>query len=132
VTDPDLEKYRRMDPRTIVGAAVDKIAGGVDDGIRADYLDCYDGERFADSMLYVRAYPQELPELAQLLPRIQTPVTIINGRNDPVVPLANAEYLDERLSHSRVAVIEAGHMVWEEAPDEYAALVLQAITSPPE
>ena len=29
VLDPDLDKYRRMDPRAIVNAAVDTIAGGV-------------------------------------------------------------------------------------------------------
>ncbi|HTZ87098.1 MAG TPA: alpha/beta hydrolase [Solirubrobacteraceae bacterium] len=131
VLDPDLEKYRKMDPRMIVNAAIEKIAGGVDDAVREDYLDCYDGQRFADSMLYVRRYPVELPELAKLLPAIRTPVTIINGRNDPVVPLANAEYLDERLPNSRLAVIDAGHMVWEERPREYASIVLDAITSAP-
>src|SRR5689334_14024751 len=50
VLDPDFDKYRRMDPRAIVTAAVDKVAGGVPDDIRADYLDCYDGDRFAESM----------------------------------------------------------------------------------
>ena len=100
--DPDLDKYRRMDPRAIVDAAVDTIAGGVPDDIRADYLDCYDGDRFVESMRYVRRYPEELPELAELLPQITTPVTIINGRHDRVVPLANAEFLDERLPNSRL------------------------------
>ena len=128
VLDPDLDKYRRMDARAIVGAAVDTIAGGVPDDIRADYLDCYDGDRFAESMRYVRRYPQELPELAELLPRIATPVTIINGRNDSVVPLANAEFLDERLPNSSVVVIDGGHFIWEEAPAEYASAVLNAIT----
>ena len=80
VLDPDLDKYRGMDPRAIVGAAVDTIAGGVPDDVRADYLDCYDGDRFVESMRYVRRYPEELPELAELLPQIATPVTIINGR----------------------------------------------------
>src|SRR4051794_2800001 len=128
VLDPDLDKYRRMDARAIVGAALDTIAGGVPDDIRADYLDCYDGDRFAESMRYVRRYPQELPELAELLPQIATPVTIINGRNDSVVPLANAEFLDERLPASRLAIIDAGHFVWEEAPTEYASIVLNSIT----
>ena len=128
VLDPDLDKYRRMDARAIVGAAVDTIAGGVPDDIRADYLDCYDGDRFAESMRYVRRYPQELPELAELLPQIATPVTIINGRNDSVVPLANAEFLDERLPNSSVVVIDGGHFIWEEAPAEYASAVLNAIT----
>jgi pimeloyl-ACP methyl ester carboxylesterase len=128
VLDPDLDKYRRMDPRAIVGAAVDTIAGGVPDEIRADYLDCYDGDRFAESMRYVRRYPEELPELAELLPRIATPVTIINGRHDPVVPVANAEFLDERLPNSRLVVLDAGHFVWEEAPAEYAAAILDSLT----
>src|SRR4051794_11703718 len=129
VLDPYLNKYRRMAPRAIVGAALDTVAGGVPDEIRADYLDCYDGDRFAESMRYVRRYPDELPELAELLPQIATPVTLINGRHDRVVPLANAEFLDERLPHSRVAIIDAGHFVWEEAPAAYAAIIIESITS---
>jgi pimeloyl-ACP methyl ester carboxylesterase len=127
VLDPDLDKYRRMDARAIVGAAIDTIAGGVPDRIRADYLDCYDGDRFAESMLYVRRYPEELPELAELLPEIATPVTIINGRHDTVVPLANAEFLDERLPNSRLVIVDAGHFVWEEAPTAYAAAILESL-----
>jgi pimeloyl-ACP methyl ester carboxylesterase len=88
--------------------AVDTIAGGVPDDIRADYLACYGGDRFAESMRYVRRYPEELPALAELLPQIATPVTIINGRHDRVVPLGNAEFLDERLSTSRLAIIDLG------------------------
>ena len=127
VLDPDLDKYRRMDPRAIVGAAVDTIAGGIPDDIRADYLDCYDGDRFAESMRYVRTYPEQLPQLAELLPQITTPVTLINGRHDGVVPLANEEFLHERLPTSRLVVLDAGHFLWEEAPAEYAAAVLDAV-----
>jgi pimeloyl-ACP methyl ester carboxylesterase len=127
VLDPDLDKYRKMDPRAIVGAAVDTIEGGVPDEIRADYLDCYAGDRFVESMRYVRRYPEELPALEELLPQITRPVTIINGRHDRVVPVANAEFLDERLPNSRVALIDAGHFVWEEAPTEYASIILDAI-----
>jgi len=87
-----------------------------------------DGDRFAESMRYVRRYPQELPVLAGLLPQITVPVTIINGRHDRVVPLANAEFLDQRLPTSRLVIIDAGHFVWEEAPAEYASAVLDSIT----
>jgi pimeloyl-ACP methyl ester carboxylesterase len=127
VLDPDLDKYRRMDPRAIVGAAVDTIAGGVPAEIRADYLASYDGDRFAESMRYVRQYPEELPELAELLPHIAMPVTIITGSADSVVPLANAEFLDERLPVSRLEIIDAGHFVWEEAPEEYGSVILDTI-----
>jgi pimeloyl-ACP methyl ester carboxylesterase len=127
VLDPDLEKYRRMDPRTVVNLAIDKIAGGVPDQIRADYLDCYDDDRFFESMRYVRRYPEELPLLAELLPHVATPVTVINGRNDPVVPVANAEFLHARLPESRMVIIDAGHFVWEEEPAQYAASILESI-----
>jgi pimeloyl-ACP methyl ester carboxylesterase len=127
ILDPDLDKYRAMDPRAVVGTVLDKIAGGVPDEIRADYLDCYDGDRFAESMRYVRRYPEDLPVLAELLPQIATPVTIIGGRRDDIVPLANAEFLDERLPSSRFVIVDAGHFVWEEAPAEYASIVIDAI-----
>jgi pimeloyl-ACP methyl ester carboxylesterase len=128
VLDPDLDKYRRMDARAVVNAALDTIEGGVPDTVRADYLDCYDGDRFAESMRYARTYPEQLPELAELLPLITTPVTIISGRHDAVVPLANAEFLDERLPNSRLTVIDAGHFGWEEAPAEYASSIVDSLT----
>ena len=125
VLAPDLDRYRAIDPRAVVGAALDTIEGyALPAEIREDYLDSYDGDRFVESMRYVRTYPDELPELAQRLPAIETPVQIIAGRRDRVVPLANAEFLDERLPNSRLAVVDAGHFVWEEAAGEYASIVL--------
>jgi pimeloyl-ACP methyl ester carboxylesterase len=129
VLDPDLEKYRRMDPHVIVDTAMETIAGGIPDEIHADYLACYEGDRFVESMRYARRYPEELPVLAELLPQITTPVTIINGRHDRVVPVANAEFLDERLPNSSLKIIDAGHFVWEERPEEYAAIILDSITA---
>ena len=103
------------------------ISGGIPDEIRADYLACYDGDRYVESMRYVRRYPEELPVLAELLPTITTPVTIINGRHDRVVPPTNAEFLDERLPNSRLELIDTGHFAWEEAPAEYASIILASI-----
>jgi pimeloyl-ACP methyl ester carboxylesterase len=127
VLDPDLEKYRRMDPHVIVATALETIRGGVADDVRADYLKCYAGERFVESMRYVRRYPEELPVLAELLPQIETPVTIINGAHDSVVPVANAQFLHERLPNSSLVLLDAGHFVWEESPAEYASVILDTI-----
>ena len=127
VLDPDLDKYRRMDARASINTSLDTIAGGLPDEIRADYLASYDGDRYVESMRYVHS-TQELPELAELLPTITTRVTIINGRNDRVVPVANAEFLDQRLPNSRLALVDTGHFAWEEAPAEYAAIILASIT----
>ena len=93
------------------------------DVVREDYLASYEGERFVESMRYVRTYPTELPVLRDLLPEIQTPVQIIAGARDPAVPPVNAEYLHERLPKSKLDIIDAGHFTWEDAADEYAALV---------
>jgi Phage integrase, N-terminal SAM-like domain len=57
VLDPDLDKYRRMDPHVIVNTAVDTIAGEIADDIRAGYLACYEGDRFVESMRYARQLP---------------------------------------------------------------------------
>jgi pimeloyl-ACP methyl ester carboxylesterase len=130
VLDPDLDKYRGIDPQVIVDAAVGTIAGGIPDEVHADYRASYTGDRFVESMRYARRYPEELPALAERLPQIATPVTIINGLHDRVVPMSNAEFLDARLPISRVVIIDAGHFVWEEAPTEYASAVLAAIGGP--
>jgi pimeloyl-ACP methyl ester carboxylesterase len=128
VLDPDLDKYRKIDPHVIVNTAVDTNASGIPDDIRQDYLACYEGDRFVESMRYARRYPEELPVLAGLLPQISVPVTIINGRHDRVVPVANAEFLDQRLPVSHLVILDAGHFVWEEEPARYAAAILDSIT----
>ena len=128
VLDPDFEKFREMDPRAFVNTAMDTIASAIPDEIRADYLASYDGDRYFESIRYVRAYPEQLPELAELLPTITTPVTLVNGRHDRVVPPSNVEFLHERLPNSHLRIIDAGHFVWEEAPAEYAAIILEAIS----
>jgi pimeloyl-ACP methyl ester carboxylesterase len=125
VEAPDLERYRSADPRQIVAAALtaDLERYALPDSVREDYLSSYEGDRFVESMRYVRTYPTELPILRDLLPEIQTPVQIIAGRRDPAVPPVNAEFLHERLPKSKLDILDAGHFTWEDAADEYAALV---------
>ena len=124
VQAPDLERYRSADPRQIVAGALTAIERyTLPDAVREDYLSSYEGDRFVESMRYVRAYPAELPVLRELLAELQTPVQIIAGAHDPVVPPANAEFLHERLPHSKLDILDAGHFTWEDAADEYAALV---------
>ena len=124
VEAPDIDGYRRADPRQIVAGALSDIKSYVlSDAVREDYLSSYEGDRFVESMRYVRTYPTDLPDLADLLPKIQTPVQIISGRRDAAVPPVNGEFLRERLPNSKHDIVDAGHFVWEDAADEYAALV---------
>ena len=124
VEAPGLEGFRSTDPRQIVAGALSGIERyALPDPVREDYLSSYDGDRFVESMRYVRAYPTELPALRDLLPQIQTPVQIIAGALDAAVPPVNAEFLHERLPHSKLDIIDAGHFTWEDGADKYAALV---------
>src|SRR5262245_24309578 len=121
---PDLEPYRRIGGRKIVERVMQTLERYVlSDTAREDYLASYEGDRFAESIRYVQAYPTELEVLRDVLAKIQTPVQIIAGRRDAVVPPVNAEYLHERLPHSKLDLLDSGHFAWEDAAEEYAALV---------
>lgn len=124
VEAPDLESFREADPRQIVAGALSGIERYVlPEPVREDYLSSYEGDRFVESMRYVRTYPAELPALRDLLPQVQTPVQIIAGGRDRAVPPVNAEFLHERLPHSKLDIVDAGHFTWEDGADQYAALV---------
>ena len=124
IAAPDLEPYRRIDGRQIVTIAMGTLERyQPSEAAREDYFLSYEGERFAESMRYVRTYPRELPILRDLLPEIRTPVQVIAGRRDTVVPLANAEFLHDRLPVCRLTVLDAGHFTWEDAADDYATTV---------
>lgn len=121
----DLEPYRKIGGRKIVEIALGTIEGYVPSAeIREDYMSGYEGDRFADTIPYAQSYREYLPQLADLLPGIKTPVRVVAGADDQVVPPANAEFLRQRLPCSRVDLIPgAGHFCWEEKPADYAALV---------
>src|SRR5688572_20133104 len=61
VEAPDLEGYRTADPRQIVADALTHDDGyALPDYVREDYLSAYQGDRFVESMRYVRIYPTQL------------------------------------------------------------------------
>ena len=120
----DLEPYRRIGGRQIVERVMQTLERyTISDAAREDYLASYEGNRFAESIRYVQTYPTELEILRDILPNLQTPVQIIAGQRDQVVPPVNAEYLHERLPHSELHLLDSGHFAWEDAAEEYAARV---------
>lgn len=124
VEAPDLENFRQADPREAVNGVLGFLERyELPDDVRDDYLSGYEGERFVESLRFVRAYPEELPVLSDLLPDLRTPVQIISGDHDPGVLPVNADYLQERLPISKLDWLDAGHFVYEDRADEYAALV---------
>jgi pimeloyl-ACP methyl ester carboxylesterase len=89
-----------------------------------DYRLSSAGRRFEDATNFVRAYTRDLPRLKELLRNIETPVLIIAGEHDPIVPPPNGQLLADHIPHSRYTLLEGGHLIWEDAPEEYAANVV--------
>jgi pimeloyl-ACP methyl ester carboxylesterase len=77
---------------------------------REDFLSSYEGDRFVESIRFLRAYKTELPKLSKLLPTIETPVQIITGDHDPGVLPVNGDYLHERIDHNKVDKVNAGRI----------------------
>ncbi len=120
---PDLSGFLAIDGRDIVAGALEAIKRHtLPEAIREDYLTSYAGERFVESAPYVRSYPSDLPVLAERLGGIRTPVQIIAGRHDSLVPPSNAEFLHARLPDSKLDILETDHFAWEDGADDYLEL----------
>jgi pimeloyl-ACP methyl ester carboxylesterase len=120
---PDLSRFQALDGRDIVAGALEGIERHtLPEAVREDYLASYAGGRFAESAAYVRSYPTDLPVLAERLGEIRTPVQIIAGRHDALVPPSNAEFLHARIAHSKLDILDTGHYTWEDGADDYLEL----------
>ncbi len=120
---PDLSGFQGIDGRDIVAGALEAIERHtLPVAVREDYLTSYAGERFVESAPYVRSYPTDLPVMAERLGDIRTPVQIIAGRHDSLVPPSNAEFLHARLNGSKLDILDTGHFAWEDGADDYLEL----------
>jgi pimeloyl-ACP methyl ester carboxylesterase len=122
-----------IDPGDDAGPVVDVIEALIaiqpPQDVMEDYrLSSADG-RYMAAAAYVRAYPQDLPLLQRLLGSIETPVLVLSGRTDPLVPPSNGDLLEHLLPHCRHEVLEAGHFAWEDAADDYARAVSDWVRS---
>jgi pimeloyl-ACP methyl ester carboxylesterase len=69
-------------------------------------------------------------DLVDDLPAVTVPVLQIMGAADPVMPLAGADWLQERLSDARLVVLQdCGHYPMFEAPDALDAALLEFLRS---
>jgi len=119
-----IDEFREADPGAIIRGAISSIRNyDVPDAVSDDYIESYSGERFLDSIAYVRNYPADLADLSPLLGSISTPVQIIVGRDDPYGLAADGKLLHEQLPHSRLDIFDCGHNAWEEEPDQYSSVV---------
>lgn len=92
-----------------------------------DYRLSSAGRRFEEATNFVRAYPRDLPRLKTHLPYIKTPILILAGSHDPIVPPSNGQFLADLLPRCRNTLLEGGHLIWEDAAAAYASNVVEWI-----
>jgi pimeloyl-ACP methyl ester carboxylesterase len=123
VNAPSLEPFKNMTGEQFVRGAIENMKQyKLPEYVLQDYLASYAGDRFWNAMAFVRDYPNSLPRLAKRLPDITVPCQITVGRQDPFVPVSNAEGLHKGLPKSNLNVLNCGHFVWEDAAAEYGRL----------
>ena len=123
VNAPSLEPYRKLTGEEFVRGATDNMKKYKLPGyVLEDYLASYEGARFFESVEFVRDYPKSLPRLAKRLREIAVPCQITVGRNDPFVPVSNAEGLHKGLPKSKLDILDCGHFAWEDGAAEYGKL----------
>jgi pimeloyl-ACP methyl ester carboxylesterase len=76
----------------------------------------------------LRGWENDVNALSQAIPRITAPSLLIWGTRDSAVDLRSAERLRRALPASELTLIEgAGHLPFEEAPDQFNRLVLDFV-----
>ena len=111
--------FANIDGALGVKSYLDDAAKITPQAIIADFRAASSGRRLEDASQYVRAYLTDLPKLESRLAKIQTPTLVISGKSDPIVPVANGQFLGDRLPHNRFVILDAGHRAWEEAASRY-------------
>jgi pimeloyl-ACP methyl ester carboxylesterase len=84
-----------------------------------DFRSASAGRRFEEATQFVRGYIKDSPKLEPQLKNIKTPALIIAGKDDPIVPPINGQFLADRLPNNRYILLDAQHRYWEEAADKY-------------
>jgi pimeloyl-ACP methyl ester carboxylesterase len=125
---PSTDSFAKMDGADFAAGVIEKrVQHKPAPFVMNDYRASYSGSRAVEAMAYLRAYPTYLPLLQAALPGIGAPVLSIWGAHDPIVLPESAEVLDRALPHTRSLVLDSGHFVWHDRPNEYAAAILDWI-----
>ena len=128
VNAPSIDQFRTMTGAEFVLGAIDNMKRyRPPQFVIDDYLSAYAGDRFLESVAFVRDYKEALPRLAKRFASIEVPCQIIVGRLDPYVPVSNAQGLHRGLPKSKLDILDCGHFAWEDAADEYGRLAAEWI-----
>ncbi len=92
------------------------------------------GGRFEHAIGVVRTWQADMRELKAALPRVSTvPTLLVWGNKDRAVDPASAEPLRQNFQTPQIAIMEgAGHLPYEEYPEEFSRIVFQFLAYSPE
>ncbi len=111
-----------------VGFIGQSAANPIPPAVMEDYWLSSSASRFDEAANFVRSYPEELPILKEQLSRIEAPVLVLAGRNDPLVPPSNRQLLVKHIKRSRQVLLDGGHLIWEDAAEQYGATIKEWIS----
>ncbi|HLK34108.1 MAG TPA: alpha/beta fold hydrolase, partial [Terriglobales bacterium] len=105
---------RRIPPGTLAGYAAPLAIRGA----------------FEYPLTIVRGWREDMQNLAAALPRIAgIPTLLIWGSRDRVIPVASATRLQQQFRDCKLIVLQgAGHLPYEELPEEFNRAVLEFLT----
>ncbi len=92
------------------------------------------GGRFEHAIGVVRTWHADMQELKAALPRVSSvPTLLVWGIKDRAVDPASAQPLSQNFQTARISIMEgAGHLPYEEYPEEFSRIVIQFLTYSPE
>lgn len=129
IESPTLDAFNGLDGADVIASALNRLlTDPLEPEVLEDYRASYRGDRFVASAAYVRNYPTSLPPLRTALARIDTPVNVVYGQKDPLVPPVHAQILVDALPHVRHSPLDCGHLAWEEAHEAYLETVRDWVT----
>jgi len=118
IMDPTLDGLKKYASADIISGALDNISVfQLPKERKQDYIDSYADGRFWDTMLFLKALPKELPSMDYT--KLDTPVLILWGKNDPLAIVENGIILNQQLPKSKLYILETGHYVWEDEHENY-------------
>ena len=93
INAPDLEGFKQIPVKDIINNSLSELKNYVlPEEIREGYISSYSDGRLFKAMQILRVYITDIPLLDKLIEGIKTPVQIIWGEKDPIVPVEMPGY----------------------------------------
>ena len=113
--------------RESFGAMLRSAAPALGDDALDEYWKCFGDEdrRHGQLELYRSGDFEKLAPYEGRLAELGVPALVLWGDNDPFAPVAGAHRFHKELPGSELVVLDAGHFVFEDAPEESAQAVVE-------